>query len=84
MLYYVKTDILFNSMDVNIEDDEKEKNYNFYFDVGGLQSRQNNEKKEKLYTNLEKWRTRIIKMEVEMQNLKKSIFLTLCIPKEVE
>lgn len=32
-------------MDVNIEDDEKEKNYNFYFDVGGLQSRQNNEKK---------------------------------------
>ncbi len=45
MLYYVKTDILFNSMDVNIEDDEKEKNYNFYFDVGGLQSRQNNEKK---------------------------------------
>ncbi|NMA86098.1 MAG: site-specific DNA-methyltransferase [Tissierellia bacterium] len=49
MLYYVKTDILFNSMDVNIEDDEKEKNYNFYFDVGGLQSRQNNEKRKIIY-----------------------------------
>ncbi len=49
MLYYVKTDILFNSIDVNIEDKENNKEYNFYFDVGNLQSKQNNEKRKIIY-----------------------------------
>lgn len=49
MLYYVKTDILFNSIDVEIEDKENNKSYNFYFDVGNLKSKQNNEKRKIIY-----------------------------------
>jgi len=45
MLYYVKSDILFQSIDVNITDEESKQDYNFYFDVGNLQAKQNNEKK---------------------------------------
>lgn len=45
MLYYVKSDILFQSINLEIEDEETKQNYKFYFDVGNLQSKQNNEKK---------------------------------------
>lgn len=45
MLYYVKSDILFQSINLEIEDEETKQNYKFYFDVGSLQSKQNNEKK---------------------------------------
>ena len=43
MLYYVKSDMLFNSVfiDVNYND----KDYTFYFDVGNLEAKQNNEKR---------------------------------------
>lgn len=44
MLYYVKTDRLFNSMDVSVEDNA------FYFDVSQLQHKRANEKRELLYT----------------------------------
>lgn len=50
MLYYVKSDILFQSIDVNIVDDEIKQEYNFYFDVGNLQAKQNNEKKALIFT----------------------------------
>ncbi len=43
MLYYVKTDRLFNSMDVAIEDTQ------FYFDVTNLQHKRANEKRELMY-----------------------------------
>jgi adenine-specific DNA-methyltransferase len=49
MLYYVKTDILFNSLDINIYDHENDENYNFFFDVGSLESKQNNEKRKIIY-----------------------------------
>ena len=44
MLYYVKTDRLFNSMDVEV-DGEK-----FYFDVSGMELKRANEKRELTYT----------------------------------
>ncbi len=50
MLYYVKSDILFQSIDVEIEDEESKQKYNFYFDVGSLQAKQNNEKKSLVFT----------------------------------
>jgi adenine specific DNA methylase Mod len=40
MLYYVKSDILFQSMNVDVD------SYYFYFNVGTLANKQNNEKKE--------------------------------------
>ncbi len=49
MLYYVKSDILFKSIDVNISDEEFGE-YDFYFDVKNLQAKQNNEKKELVFT----------------------------------
>jgi len=45
MLYYVKSDILFQSIDVEIEEEETLQKYNFKFDVGKLKNKQNNEKK---------------------------------------
>ena len=50
MLYYVKSDILFQSIDVAITDEENKQDYNFYFDVGSLQAKQNNEKKALVFT----------------------------------
>lgn len=44
MLYYVKTDRLFNSMEVEI-DSEK-----FFFDVSGMELKRSNEKRELTYT----------------------------------
>lgn len=49
MLYYVKSDILFKDIEVKINDEEKRENYNFFFDVGKLESKQNNEKREIIY-----------------------------------
>lgn len=50
MLYYVKSDILFQSIDVNITDEESKQEYNFFFDVGSLQAKQNNEKKALIFS----------------------------------
>ncbi|MDR3244465.1 MAG: site-specific DNA-methyltransferase [Elusimicrobiota bacterium] len=50
MLYYVKSDILFQSMAVEIADEQSANAYNFYFDVGELKNKQNNEKKDLLFT----------------------------------
>ena len=47
MLYYVKSDILFNSIQVETEDAGKI--YKCFFDVGELKSKQNNEKKELVF-----------------------------------
>jgi hypothetical protein len=44
MLYYVKTDRLFNSMDVDVD------GALFFFDVSGLEHKRANEKRELLYT----------------------------------
>ena len=49
MLYYVKSDILFQSINVNVND-EKFGNFDFYFDVGKLQAKKNNEKKQLVFT----------------------------------
>lgn len=48
MLYYVKSDILFQSIYVKSADEDG-LNYVFYFDVGELQNKQNNEKKELVF-----------------------------------
>lgn len=50
MLYYVKSDILFQSMNIEVTDDETGISYSFYFDVGTLQNKKNNEKKEIVFT----------------------------------
>ena len=50
MLYYVKSDILFQSVDINVTDEESKRDYNFYFDVGSLQAKQNNEKKAPIFS----------------------------------
>jgi len=44
MLYYVKSDIMFQNMDVEVE------GIKFYFDCGTLKNKQNNEKKEIVFT----------------------------------
>lgn len=52
MLYYVKSDILFQSLDVYVpvsEDEDADKKH-FFFDVGALQNKQNNTKKDLVYT----------------------------------
>lgn len=50
MLYYVKSDILFQSINLELIDEETEQDYKFYFDVGSLQAKQNNEKKALVFT----------------------------------
>lgn len=49
MLYYVKSDILFQSIDVSIKDEETQTEYDFYFDVGQLEGKQSNEKRQIIY-----------------------------------
>jgi len=49
MLYYVKSDILFQSINVNIAD-ENFGDFDFCFDVEDLQAKQNNEKKELVFS----------------------------------
>ena len=50
MLYYVKSDILFQSIRVKVRDASDNSSYVFYFDVGDLRQKQNNEKKELIFT----------------------------------
>lgn len=50
MLYYVKSDILFQSIYIKAKDDKDDTQYVFYFDVGELQQKQNNEKKELVFS----------------------------------
>lgn len=50
MLYYVKSDILFQSIYVTSSEKEDDSEYVFYFDVGSLQQKQNNEKKELVFS----------------------------------
>lgn len=50
MLYYVKSDILFQNIYVKSFDETDNLNYVFYFDVGTLKQKQNNEKKELVFT----------------------------------
>ncbi|WP_456324252.1 DNA methyltransferase, partial [Desulfonauticus submarinus] len=69
MLYYVKSDILFQSMDVEVADDNGVK-YNFFFDVGKLQAKQNNEKKQLVFTFRE-----VKEEKTEEQVLNKKIFV---------
>ena len=49
MLYYVKSDILFKNIDVIVKDDDGTA-YKFFFDCGQLKNKQNNEKKELIFT----------------------------------
>ncbi len=49
MLYYVKSDILFQDIRVKVTDDSDDTGYVFYFDVGNLHQKQNNEKKELIF-----------------------------------
>ena len=71
MLYYVKSDILFKSMDIAVEDEEKGEFY-FYFDVGELEAKQNNEKKELLFEFKEK-RKEEIKSEDKKEKVEKIV-----------
>lgn len=50
MLYYVKSDILFRNIFIKALDVAENQNYVFYFDVGDLKQKQNNEKKELVFT----------------------------------
>lgn len=50
MLYYVKSDILFQNINVNITDEENKQDYHFFFDAGNLHAKQNNEKKALIFT----------------------------------
>ncbi len=52
-LYYVKSDILFQSIHIVVDDFDNESSFVFYFDVGQLKQKQNNEKKELLYEFVE-------------------------------
>ena len=49
-LYYVKSDILFNSMHVVVSNESSTSSFVFYFDVGELKNKQNNEKKDLVYS----------------------------------
>jgi|TergutMp193P3_1026864.scaffolds.fasta_scaffold08501_3 adenine specific DNA methylase Mod len=49
MLYYIKSDILPQSIEVNINDEQEKMTYDFYFDVKTLKNKQNNEKKEFIF-----------------------------------
>ncbi len=49
-LYYVKSDILFQSIYVTVDDEQNDVSFVFYFDVGDLKQKQNNEKKELVYS----------------------------------
>ena len=50
MLYYVKSDILFNNMEVKIECEETKQQYNFLFDVGNLKNKKNNNKQKLIFS----------------------------------
>lgn len=50
MLYYVKSDILFRSIFIKSLDTTDNQNYVFFFDVGDLKQKQNNEKKELVFS----------------------------------
>ena len=49
MLYYVKSDMLFQNLEVEISD-ENTAPHHFFFDVNKLQAKQNNEKKELVFS----------------------------------
>lgn len=49
-LYYVKSDILFQSIFVNVDETNSNNSYVFFFDVGSLKQKQNNEKKDLIYS----------------------------------
>ena len=46
MLYYVKSEKIFNSADLKIEDNNSYQDFHFNFDVSQLELAKNNEKKE--------------------------------------
>lgn len=50
MLYYIKSDKIFENQLIKVENEDKTLNYIFKFDVSQLQIKQNNEKKNILYT----------------------------------
>lgn len=50
MLYYVKSDILFQNVYIKSFNPEENTNYVFYFDVGSLRQKQTNEKKELVFS----------------------------------
>lgn len=49
MLYYVKSDSLFEDISIEVKDDQNKEEYNFYFNVDRLEHKQNNEKREIIY-----------------------------------
>ena len=51
MLYYIKTEVLFNSLLVSVNNGS---NYHFFFDVSGLEHKKSNEKKQLIYSFVEK------------------------------
>lgn len=63
MLYYVKSDILFNDLYIKVEDENN--NYDFYFDVGNLKQKQNNEKRDIIYSFSSKKKVLIDNKQIE-------------------
>ena len=49
MLYYVKSERIFNSVDLKVEDNDKYVDFHFNFDVSKLELAKNNEKKEIIF-----------------------------------
>jgi hypothetical protein len=49
MLYYVKSERIFNSVDLKVEDNDNYVDFHFNFDVSKLELAKNNEKKEIIF-----------------------------------
>jgi adenine-specific DNA-methyltransferase len=63
-LYYIKTDRIFKSLEIKIEENGKE--YKFYFDASKLEYKKANEKREVIY-----------ELDEETNNKRKNLFLCL-------
>ena len=77
-----KSDILFQSIDVSIKDEETQTEYDFYFDVGQLEGKQSNEKGKLSMITVQEWKDSITTREA-MRKPGQFMCLMLCIPAEL-
>ena len=65
MLYYVKTDVLYNSTYITVHSDKQNTDFVFYFDVKDLELKQNNEKQELSFLYKEKKKGKVPEIHTE-------------------
>ena len=65
MLYYVKTDVLYNSTYITVHSDKQNTDFVFYFDVKDLELKQNNEKQEFSFLYKEKKKGKVPEIHTE-------------------